>query len=303
MKETYLFLPRRTFGILLHAILEVLILGGIGVLIFLAFQQAGGGLLVLFLFGAIFLLGMMPFIGYNGYALFRASYSINRDGLRVRWGLRSEDIPLSEVEWVRPARDLQNPIKKPFFSIPGAILGNSVHPDLGRVEFIASSISHLVVVATINKVIVLSPELVDEFVHRFQRLIEMGTITALEPRSTIPGVFFRQIASDRFARVLIPLGFGLTLALFVVVALAIPGQMLVSLGYDRFGNVLDSVPSVRLLLLPVLSTLFFVFSTVSGFIFYRRTETLPISYLMWAGGVLTPILLTIASRILLLSSD
>lgn len=301
MAETFTLLPRRTPGVILHAFLAVMILSGCGVLVWLALQQTGGGLLILYLLVSIVLLGLLPFVVYRGYALLHGVYSLKRDGLRVRWGLRAEDIPLSEVKWVRPASDLQTPIKLPAFSMEGAILGTVVHPDLGPIEFIASSFKNLVVVATINQILVLSPDLFDEFVQRFQRAIEMGTLTPMEPYSAVPAVFLRQVATDRFARILIPAGFGLTLVLLILVSLAIPGIPLISLGYDLSGSLLEPVASVRMLLLPVLSTIFFIFSAVAGVYFYRRSETQPISLLVWMGGVITPVLLIIASIILLLS--
>ena len=54
--------------------------------------------------------------------------------MRIRWGLRSLDIPITEVEWVRPVEDLLIPLKMPAFSTPGAILGEGYHPDLGKVR-------------------------------------------------------------------------------------------------------------------------------------------------------------------------
>ena len=302
MAETYTFLPKRTPGIILHAFLAAMILGGFGLLVWLAFQQTGGFLLILYLFGSIVLLGIVPFVGYRGYALLHGVYSLKRDGLRVRWGLRSEDIPLSEVKWVRPANDLQTPLRFPAFSIPGAILGTVDHLDLGPVEFIASSYKNLVVVASINQVIAVSPENVDEFVQRFQRAIEMGTLTPMEAYSSVPAAFLRQVAADRYVRILIPSGFGLTMVLLVLVSLSVPGIPLVSLGYDLSGNLLQPVESVRMLLLPVLSTIFYIFSLVAGLYFYRRSETRPISYLVWTGGMITPILLIAASIILLVSA-
>ena len=79
-----------------------------------------------------------PVFGYRAYALLRADYYIDRDSLAMLWGLRVEDIPLTDIEWVRPASDLTNPLVLPRFRLPGAILGTRRHPDLGLVEFIAS---------------------------------------------------------------------------------------------------------------------------------------------------------------------
>jgi hypothetical protein len=303
MAETFTFLPKRTPGIVLHAILAIVILSGCGFLIWQAFQQTGGALLVVYLFGATLLFALLPLVGYRGYALLHGIYSLKRDGLRVRWGLRQEDIPLSEVTWVRPATDLEKPFSLPAGSLPGAILGTAEHPDLGRVEFIASDVNNLVVVATINKVFVLSPELHDEFVQRFQRALEMGTLNPMESFSAVPAAFLLEVARNAFARVAIPLGFALSLVLLMLVSLSIPAKLTVSLGYDALGVPLQPVPSMRMLLLPVLSIALYGVSLIAGIFFYRNEKTRSTSYLVWAGGLITPILLIAAAVILLYSTQ
>ncbi len=85
----------------------------------------------------------IPFFAYRAYALLRADYYIDRDSLAMLWGLRVEDIPLTDIEWVRPASDLTSPLLLPRFRLPGAVLGTRRHPDLGRIEFIASSSRNL----------------------------------------------------------------------------------------------------------------------------------------------------------------
>ena len=299
MAETFTFLPRRTPGILFHAFLILLILAGCVFLVWQAFQQSGGVLLVLCLLGAITLFVLLPFAGYRGYALLQGIYSLKRDGLRIRWGLRVEDIPLSDVTWVRPAVDLAVPLKRPSSAMPGAILGYSEHPDLGEVEFIASSFRNLVIVATLDKVFVLSPEDMEEFVQRFQRALEMGTLTPMEPYSTVPVAFVRQVALDKIGRLLIPAGLIFTIFLLVLVGLGISGRSALSLGYDANGALLPAVPATRLLLLPVLGILLYVPGTVAGVYLYRRPEGKPVAWLVWASGVLTPLMLIVASALLL----
>ena len=222
MTGTHTFLPKRTPGLVFHGALILLILGGAGFLLFLAFGQTGGINLILFLTGALILLAMLPLLAYRGYALLHAHYDLERDGIRIRWGLRKLDIPLSEVEWVRPIEDLLIPLKLPALSMPGAILGRGDHPDLGKVEFIASSADELVIVAAMDQVVILSPDEKEEFIQRFNRTIEMGTLTPIKPLSNQPAVFLRNIFADRLARVTIPLGFGLWFLLLVFVSIVIP---------------------------------------------------------------------------------
>jgi hypothetical protein len=52
--------------------------------------------------------------------------------------------------------------------------------------------------------------------------------------------------------------------------------------------------ALPLLLLPVLSALAFVVDLVAGLFFYRRPARRLVAYLVWAAGVLAPILLLVA---------
>ena len=192
MSENQIFLPRRNPGLPIQIALVLIVLGGAGVLLYLVFRQSGGVNLILLLTGALILLALVPFLAYRAYALLHAEYDLERNGLRIRWGLRTLDIPLSEVEWVRAADDLQIPLKLPLFSLPGAVLGVSRHPDLGAVEFIASSAADLVIVACMDRIVALSPDQEQEFIQKFNRTIEMGTLSPIQPQ--IPGTsgFFAQ---------------------------------------------------------------------------------------------------------------
>lgn len=294
------FLPKRTSGLIFHAVLLLLILAGIGFFIWMAFRQSGGVQLVLFLAGALILLAILPFIAYRGYALLHAHYDLERDGLHIRWGLRVLDIPINEVEWVRPEEDLLVPLKAPAFSTPGAISGERLHEDLGKIEFIASSMNNLVIVATMYQVVVLSPEDHEEFITRFNRTIEMGSLSPIHAISTKPVIFLRQILSDRAARVMIPLGFGLWFALLVLTSIAIPGISSLSLGYDSSGLLQEPVASSGMLILPIIAALFYLVSLIGGAYSYRSAPNRPVAYILWANGVLTPALLIIAAILFLI---
>ncbi|PKN99734.1 MAG: hypothetical protein CVU42_07030 [Chloroflexi bacterium HGW-Chloroflexi-4] len=298
MADIFTFLPNRSRGVVIHVIIILLLMGGCSVLVWQAFQQSGGIILVLDLLGAVVLFGFLPIVGYRGYALINGIYSLKRDGLRIRWGLRAEDIPLSEVTWVRPATDLETPLRLPAFSITGALLGYVDHPDLGQLEFIASDAQDLVIVATLDRYFVLSPENKEEFVQRFQRALEMGTLTPMEAYSAIPAAFLRQIVLDKYGRALIPAGFGLTLSLLVIVGLSISSRVTVSLGYDPNGLPLPPVDANQLLLLPVLGVLLYIAGTVAGVYFYRRPESRPVAWLVWTGSLLTPMILIVAAGML-----
>ena len=298
MTGSQVFSPPRTQGIVLHAVLVLFILAGTGVLLALAFSQPAGGLLILYLVGSLLFLAMLPLAVYRGYALLRGGYTIERDGLRVRWGLRSEDIPLTEVIWVRDASELETGLLLPRFSMPGAILGKTEHEELGPIEFVASSAENLVIVSTINKTLVLSPEDPGDFVRKFQRFIEMGSLSPIPPHTAVPAAFIEQVMSDRYARILIPLSAGLTLVLLILTNLLIPAKESISLGFDITRAPRPPVPSGRLLLLPVISIFFTLVDLITGVFLFRKVETRPISFFIWSAGVLTSIVMLIAVLVL-----
>jgi hypothetical protein len=295
MSDSQFFFPKRTPGLILHLGLGLLMLGGAGFFFYNAFLQPGGVFLVLYLTGALILLAVLPLIVYRGYALLHANYELQRDGLRLHWGLRVLDIPLSEVEWVRPADDLQVPLKLPAFSMPGAILGQTIHPDLGKIEFIASSSDNLVIVAAMDRVVILSPEEEDNFLKKVNRTIEMGTLTPIRSLSVEPGIFIRNIFSDRLARLTIPLGFGLWFILLIIISVLIPNMPSISLGYDASGTLLEPVAGVRMLILPIIGIFLYAISLIGGAYFFRKEENRPVSQMLWLGGAVTPLLLLIAT--------
>lgn len=302
MKETQVYSPPKTAGLILHGFLILVLLGGSGVLIYLAFSLATSWSLILFLFGAILFLAIFPIAAYRAYALLHATYSVERDGLRVRWGLRSEDIPLTEVIWVRPASELETPLHLPVFSMPGAVLGTTEHVDLGPLEFIASSVHHLVIVSSVNKTLVLSPEDPEEFVYKFQRVIEMGSLYPIPPHTAVPAAFIQQIIKDRLSLRLILALLVMTILLIIITSLLIPVRPMVSLGYDIYGGLLPQISSNRLLLLPVIATVFSLFDIIAGAFLFRRTDTRIISYFVWSAGILMSLVFILGVVLLVVNS-
>lgn len=294
MNEPAVFLPTKKTGLTIHVGLGILLAGGIVSLLWLAFRQSSGALTVLCLFGALLLLGLLIFIAYRAYALMHASYTIQRDGLSLRWGLRQEDIPFNELEWIRPIGELTEALRPPAFSMPGAYLGTVTHADLGTVEFIASDENTMVVIGSFNNVFVLSPEQPDKFMTAFNRTLEMGSISPIEAHSSQPAEFLRGVLSDRFARISLFISLVLTLLLVVATSLLIPRQSSLSMGINASGVPLTAVPSSRLLLLPLLGAFVWISNVIAGLFLYRRASQRPVSYSIWSAAMLTPFLLIIA---------
>ncbi len=288
------FHPIRQAGLSFHAV-SILLLGGGGAICFiLAFQARVGVNFLIYLAAALILLAPLPLLAYRGYALVSAHYDMDRDGLRLHWGLRVEDIALPDIEWVRPASDLTAPLPLPRFRWPGVLIGVLEVEGLGPIEFLASTSRELVLVATPLRIFAISPENPDAFIKSFRNINEMGSLTPIAPRSVYPTFLLARLWADRPARYLVLAGFTLGLALLIWVSLAIPVRSQVSLGYLPSGEPLDPGPAASLLLLPVLNGLTYLTDLLGGLFFYRRPDQKALAYVLWAGGVITPILMLVA---------
>ncbi len=299
MTESTQFSPPRRRGLIIHIGLLLISLGVGAVFFLMATQQQAGVAFMLYLLAALLLLAPAPLLAYRAYALLGAGYALQRDGLRIRWGLRAEDIPLPQVEWVRAASDLGYALPLPPLALPGAILGTRQTADLGLIEFMASDLDTLMLVATPQKVYAVSPTDMQGFSRAFQYSMEMGSITPMPVLSVKPVAFLSGVWQSRFARWLLLSGVLVNLGLFILVSLAIAGRATVSLGFDLNGAPVEAGASARLLLLPVLSVLIYVADLIAGLFFYRHPHERPVALMLWLSAAVTAVVLVIAAIVLL----
>ena len=237
----------------------------------------------------------IPILSYRLYALSRAVYTLDRDKLNITWGLRVEQIPISEIEWVRPLGALTGKIHMPLFHLPGSIIGFRRNPDLGTVEFMASEKNALLLIATANRIFAVSPENTHDFLLSIQRAIEMGTISLVSSRSVKPSYLMNQAWHNRLARFFWLMGLLLNIGFVIWIILLIPTLGNITLGFLPSGSPRDAVPGIGLLLLPVVSTLLVVAGWVTGLILFRRNESRPMAIIIWASGVLSTLILLSAT--------
>jgi hypothetical protein len=299
MPAEKLFFPPRRRGVIVH-VAGTIVFGLLcAASLAMGFQQSVGGYFVLLMLLSLIFFAPFSLFLYRGYALLRARYLIERDGLRLRWGLRAEDIPIPDVEWVRPASETGYRLHSPILSWPGALLGSARARELGVVEFMAAEKDTLLLVATPQRVYAISPADPRAFMRAFRETIELGSIQPIASVSVQPAAYLQQIWKDQLARWLVGLGFGLVLLLFVVVSLVIPSRNVLSLGFAPDGSPLPAVPSTQLFLLAVLGAFATVIDLLGGLFFYRQPEGQIIAYLLWGMGIFTPLLLLAATILLL----
>jgi len=286
--------PPRRRGMLVHAglLTALALLSAWG---FFNLSRAGvGPAFVIFLLIGVIAFLPMPLLAYRAYALLRADYILDRNRLEIRWGLRNEAIPLSDIEWVRPSEDLTAPLRLPVLTLPGAVLGLRRHPDLGVVEFLASETKELLLVATAKRVYAISPTRASEFTQTFARSIELGSLAPVEPKSVFPSFIVTRAWENGMARFLWLSGLFLNLGLFVWVSLLIPSIQRVALGFRPDAGPIESVPSVQLIILPLISTLLGLTGWLAGLYFYRWDKERVLAFLVWTSSALTGLLFLLA---------
>ena len=268
----------------------------------LASREAIGLRFMLYILAAAVTFIPLPFLVYWLYSLNRANYSLDRDKMTLTWGLRTEQIPVSDVEWVRPLSAMVVQLPMPFFRLPGAILGVRNHPDLGSVEFLASDVKSLLLIATAKRVYVISPQDPNGFMQTIQHSIEMGSLSPVIPQSVYVSFAVVQAWESMLVRYLWFAGLFLNVGLLAWVSLMVPSLGRIPLGFLPSGAPGDAVLGAGLILLPVLSIFFYLVGWMAGLACYRRPAYRPLAFIIWASGVFTAVLFLIAVMFIVTAS-
>jgi hypothetical protein len=288
------FPPPKQRGMIVHGIilLVLTIIATIG-FVTLSSAEVGPSFLISLLI-ALFSFAPIPFFAYRAYSLWKADYHIDRDSLAIHWGLRVEDIPLSDIEWVRPAEDLTHPLTLPALPFPGGLLGLRRHPDLGLVEFLAADVKKLLLVATAKRIFVISPDNPALFAQTFARATEMGSLAPVEARSVYPSFVVSQAWESGLARYLWLSALFLNIGLFIWASLIIPSTPRVALGPQFIGSELETVPSSQLIIFPVASLLLVITGWIAGLYFYRWEKERVLAFVIWGASTLSSLLFLLA---------
>ena len=288
------FPPARQRGMVTHVALAI-VFALVSIIALTVLLQTQVGLyfslyVLLFIVAAI----PVPILGYRVYALSRANYLLDRNTLRLIWGLRIEDIPVTDVEWIRPVKGLMAPISLPLLRLPGGILGVTRQPAIGRVEFLASDADNLILVATARQIYAISPENPTAFLGAFQKTIEMGSLQPARGLSQYPSFVVVRAWESSLVRFLWMAGAFLNVGLLVWVTILIPSLVRVPLGFGATGAPLEPVPGAQLILLPLLSAFLFIMGLITGLFFFRKPELRVLAVTLWISGVFSALFFLMA---------
>jgi hypothetical protein len=287
------FPPARQRGLAIHVMVFLVLVSISGLAAWQAYRSTVSVVLTVFILVSAVTFFPLPFLAYRIYALLWGNYALSRDSLRLQWGLRVEEIPLSDVEWVRPVQDLITPLKLPVVRLPGSVLGVRRHPELGTVEFLASDEQNLLLVATSKRIFAISPSEPVAFIQNFARSIEMGSLSPMPARSVYPSFVMIEAWQNPLARYLWISGLLLNIGLLVWVSLLAPTLPDIPLGFTPTGAPMEPIAGRQLILLPIISIFLFFVGWVVGMFFFRRLQQKVLSFILWGFSTLTALLFLI----------
>lgn len=242
----------------------------------------------------VLFIALLIFTFYRIYILVNMQYHLNRERLFLRWGLRSEAVPIYKIEWVRPANESGFELPLPVMRIPGIVVGKRVVEGLGRVEYLVTEVDKMILIVTGEKTFAISPAEPAAFTAAFNRITELGSLESFQHESITPAFLLSKIWTDKTAKLLILLSFLSTVALTLMTVFIIERNQNVT-WFDG-----SSVPAERLGLLPIVSILTWSMDIiVGGFIYLRQQVSKIAIYILWASSSLTSLLLILAILLLI----
>lgn len=294
MDQAHSFSPPRLPGLAFHAVGLLLILIAVGIMVSLASEDLSSLDSVLLLVASILLSAFFPVLAYRLFALLQSEYRVGREGLFIRWGLRQIQLPHDRIVDSALAAEIEEVPTLPRWRWPGAFVGRIQNEELGEVEYLASQSSGLVLIGTLDRVYILSPENPAEFLARLRSDSERGSLQPGRFFSVEPSSVFSQAWAEPGLRWLLIAGAALALLLFVLVGLLIQDRQTLALGFDPLLRTRESVAAAQLYLLPALNLTIFMGNLLLGLILFRERQGAIFARLLWAGSLVSALLFAAA---------
>jgi len=294
MEEKVTFYPPKQMGTIIHLLLMLIFLAaGVWGIWGVSNVEVAPQLLP-YIALIILFLATVPYLIYTLYALHRSEYILERGGIKLNWGWRSESLPMEDVDWVYRVEDLETAPHLPLIHWPGAVTGVRRFQRGPEVEFLASRTKGLVIIAAGERYYAISPNQVNEFISAYHTLTELGAISPISSQSVQPALILSEVFKIRPILWILISGGLLNISLLIWTLLVIPARELVSLGFTPGRIPHESLDSVRLVLFPILNTTAYLANLILGLFLFRNTENRFLAYLLWGGSVLVAILFHIA---------
>jgi hypothetical protein len=235
------------------------------------------------------LLGMPAgaMICYQLYGLLTARYRMDRERIRITWGLAEEQIPIGAVAGVRHLKEFRlpwRPGKGAWW--PGCATGRKQIEGLGEVEFFAANLSlGVTIVETGERTLAITPRDPRAFQEHFSKALQAGSLETAPAVSQRPDLLVGQIWSNLPARWLILAGLVLPLSLLAFLSFTVPRLSgAVPFGFSPAGEPTTMAPGGRLLLLPIIGGFIWALDVLLGGWLVRNEREFSLAYVLWGVG-------------------
>ncbi len=299
MEEKRVYYPPKRIGTIVHLLLILLFSSGGAWGIWGTSNVQVALQLLPYLTLILLFLITVPFLIYRLYALHRSKYGLERGGIQLQWGWRSENIPMDQVKWVHKATDLEIPPQPPFVRWPGSVIGFRRLKKSPSVEFMASRERELVIIAVGEGYFAISPLHVEDFINSYHSLTELGSLSLLSTESSRPALLLTELSSRKPVLWIFLAGAVLSITLLIWTLLVIPSRDKVSLGFTPGGTAHESLESIRLILFPIINTTAYLGNLVLGLFLFRNEENRVLAYILWGGSLLIAIIFHIGMLFIL----
>lgn len=299
MEERRVFYPPKRAGTIIHLLLILFFSSGGAWGIWGTSNVQVALQLLPYLVLIVLFLATVPFLFYRLYALHRSEYILERGGIQLKWGWRSEDIPMDQVKWVHQAEDLETPPQPPLIRWPGSVIGFRRFLRGPAVEFMASRDKGLVIIAAGEGYYAITPFQANDFVQTYNTLTELGSLSLLPTQSSRPALLFSEVSAKKPILWIFLAGAVLNITLLVWTLLVIPSREKISLGFRPGGIPHEPLESVRLILFPIINTTAYLGNLVLGLFLFRNEENRLLAYILWGGSLVIAVLFHIGMLFIL----
>ncbi len=264
------------------------------------FRTADIGINFFLLLIALIILAVpLFFLLYRFYSLIFSYYRLERDGLHIQWGLRSEVIPLNAIEWIRSPAEMDEDVPWSVLPMPGAYLGTVPVGEHITYEFLASDMSKMLFVGTSRFIYVISPRDPAGFITGFERILQMGALSNIRWTTTRPGNWLLEAWRNKPGRICTIISILLLIALYIWVGSRSRDVKTIPLTFSPTGEPLETLPTLNVLTIPLSATAIWVIGTVLGLWIFQQKVNRRTAELLW-GAVTAAVLQCLIAAILII---
>ncbi|NLG41479.1 MAG: hypothetical protein GX544_07220 [Chloroflexi bacterium] len=283
------FSPPKGRSLVINGLITVLLVAAILFFLIYGSMSGQGWLSIVFISIGLLLLVPLALAVYRIITIATTVYSLSREALEVKWGLRRELIPMREITWVHPVSDFETPLPLGFTLFKGSYYREKDINGLGKTLFVATAPDQMVLIKLSEAYLVVSPQDELAFTESYKQLSQLGSLKKIDPESENLTMLWRRVMDDQQAKRLL---LGGTVSFLV---LLLSTAIIVGLLQQVVWVSMETVPSSRLFLLALIGLFFSFLNTLIGlFLYLQERSGKNVVYLILGWTILVNIILTLA---------